>query len=86
MTYKQLAQLAHDVTLKTMLSGVKKYPDNDYMYRPIKEHRDHAHAHMRMFDTTFDRKELEHALTRIAIMLAKLRDENESKGTGTKKA
>ena len=76
MNYKQLSQLAYDTVLKTMLEGTKTHPDDDYMHRPFLEDYNHTKEHIRKYSLNVDTVELEHAMTRIVIMLAKLRDEN----------
>ena len=72
MTYEQLADLAAKTIIKVMQEGEAKHPENDYMEREIKEHHRRAFHHIMKSRLSKDKDELEHALTRIAIILAKL--------------
>jgi len=71
MDYCTIAVSAAIAIMRTMAEGEKKYPKNDYMDRPTQEHYDHVLEHMRQYKVSRDSDELEHALTRIAIMLMK---------------
>ena len=83
MTYDKLADLAAKTIIKVMQEGEVKHPENDYMDRPLTEHAKHAALHaqnawsgMVFGFTGYDLKdELEHALTRLAIVLAKMEGE-----------
>jgi hypothetical protein len=55
-----------------MEEGSKKYPDDTYMQVPIKTHMEHLRKHIRDYDNMQDIEDLEHALTRMVIVLAKL--------------
>lgn len=76
MTYDKLSALAADTVRKVMREGELTYPANDFMDRPISEHYDHASDHILSYAEEFctnPREELEHALTRIVIILAKMK-------------
>jgi len=74
MNYAELADIAKYAVLKVMNEGEATYPRNDFMDRPFADHAEHALQHIyNLTDTGLDRKvELEHALTRLTIMLAQL--------------
>lgn len=71
--YEQLGNLAKEIVIKVMEEGRPSYPKDDFLFRPLKEHYDHEREHTRNFATNFDPSELEHALVRNVIMLAKIR-------------
>ena len=75
MDYNKLGNLASEVITKVMKDGEEKYPDNDFMKRPLSEHYDHAIEHLLSFMKGYDTEDLEHALTRLTIILAKARKE-----------
>jgi hypothetical protein len=75
--YKQLGDLAKEIVIKVMEENRPSYPKDDFLFRPLKEHYDHCRDHIRNYGTNYDPEELEHAITRIAIMLAKIRADND---------
>lgn len=72
MTHEQLAKLAYDTVLKIMSDNETIHPGNVWEKLTYKEHREHAINHL-LEDIAGDESEphIEHALTRIAMMLAK---------------
>jgi len=69
--YRKLADIAFYTVMKVMEEGKKTHPEDDFISRRESEHLEHARDHLRNYGTNYDREELEHALTRIAIMLIK---------------
>lgn len=77
MTYSELGELAKQAVIKVMQEGEKKHPKNDFMKRRISEHNDHAVKHIQIYNCSDLTKseeiyEITHAMTRLAIILAKL--------------
>jgi hypothetical protein len=79
--YEALGELAKQAVIRTMQEGETSHPANDFMDRPLYDHFDHAYDHMESVrmdiiclskPTEENRNELEHALARIAIILAKM--------------
>jgi hypothetical protein len=78
MTYEKLGEIAKQVIIKVMREGEKSYPDNDFLERSTWHHYEHAKAHFYNYQLSDykDMEEIEHALTRIAIILVKGRNEH----------
>jgi hypothetical protein len=76
--YDQLGELAKQVVIRTMQEGEVTHPANDFMDKMLTEHCDHALDHLYEWEKEFcqnPKNELEHALTRVAIMLVKMMEE-----------
>jgi negative regulator of replication initiation len=85
--YDHLGDLAKRVVLRVMQEGEATHPANDYMKRRLQDHASHAKTHLEtawkdiVYVTrgglTHDelKDELEHALARVVILLAKLQME-----------
>jgi hypothetical protein len=81
--YDHLGELAKQVVLRTMQEGEATHPANDFMERPMEEHCEHGHEHIwnayvdmcTCNNKTQIKDELEHALARVVILLAKLQME-----------
>jgi len=86
MTYEQLGDLAKCIIIQTMQEGEKAHPANDFMERTLLHHYAHAKDHLDNVEYDIAEEilsgssglkeevkgELEHALVRIAILLAKI--------------
>lgn len=67
--YIELARIAYDTVLHTMLQGEKTHPDNDWQDVSIIDHICHAGHHIDDYiteDTSEDH--IAHAITRLAII------------------
>ena len=72
MNYKELGDLASEVITKVMRDGENKYPNNDFMKRSLTDHYDHAVDHIISFRKGCGLDDLEHAITRLVIIRAKI--------------
>jgi len=72
MIHEQLAKLAYDTVLKVMTDNEAIHPGNEWAKLNYIKHREHAINHL-LDDIAGDKSEphAEHALVRIAMMLAK---------------
>jgi hypothetical protein len=67
--YKELAQIAYDTVLQTMVDGEKTHPDNDWQKSGVWAHRIHAQAHLNSVDNGDTSEDhIAHALTRCAMI------------------
>jgi hypothetical protein len=75
--YDHLGELAKQAVICTMQKGELTHPVNDFMSRAFTEHYDHALEHLYECEKEFcenPKDELEHALTRVTILLVKLEE------------
>lgn len=68
--YRELAGLAYDTVLKTMVDGAKTHPDDNWREVDIIDHLCHANHHIEDYiakDKTEDH--IAHAMTRLAMAI-----------------
>jgi hypothetical protein len=73
--YREIAQIAYDEVIKTMLEGEKTYPNNEGYAKSVSDHLEHALGHAEKAYVG-DKKEnhFGHAITRMAIAIHKKGD------------